>query len=266
MFNWPLFFLLVGIAIPGLLISIPRMIRSFQDRVVPTDNSGRRPPPFPVLVAAATLQSLLLVAIATGIGTMLAPRVGFQAPVLSHLAAMEVPISALVPILPPTLFIGSAGALIFVGLYYLVFRPRLDRQTWQTTEHLRLALGFWSRILYGGVVEEILIRWGLMTLVTWLLSSVVGGPSPAAIWSAILISGVLFGLGHLPSSLAAGARLSGAFLAATLGLNLWASIIFGWLFWQHGLLAAILAHCLFHLIWLPFDLKFSSPTSQPQAA
>jgi hypothetical protein len=41
-----------------------------------------------------------------------------------------------------------------------------------------------------------------------------------------------------------------------ISLNLWASLIFGWLFWQYGLLAAMLAHMLFHLVWWPFDLKY----------
>jgi hypothetical protein len=40
-----------------------------------------------------------------------------------------------------------------------------------------------------------------------------------------------------------------------IGLNLWASLIFGWLFWQVGLEAAMMAHMLFHLVWWPFDLR-----------
>jgi hypothetical protein len=39
-------------------------------------------------------------------------------------------------------------------------------------------------------------------------------------------------------------------------LNLWATLICGWLFWQYGLLAAMIAHMLYHLVWLPFDLHF----------
>jgi hypothetical protein len=35
-----------------------------------------------------------------------------------------------------------------------------------------------------------------------------------------------------------------------------ASLIFGWLFWQVGLLAAMVAHVLFHLVWLPFDRRY----------
>jgi len=45
-------------------------------------------------------------------------------------------------------------------------------------------------------------------------------------------------------------------IAAMISLNLWAALIFDWLFWQYGLLSAILAHMIFHLVWLPFDLHF----------
>ena len=40
-------------------------------------------------------------------------------------------------------------------------------------------------------------------------------------------------------------------------LNLWATLICGWLFWQYGLLAVMIAHMLYHLVWLPFDVHFS---------
>jgi hypothetical protein len=39
--------------------------------------------------------------------------------------------------------------------------------------------------------------------------------------------------------------------------NLWATLICGWLLWQYGLLAAMIAHMLFHLVWLPFDVHLS---------
>jgi hypothetical protein len=46
------------------------------------------------------------------------------------------------------------------------------------------------------------------------------------------------------------------FLGLMIVLNLWATLICGWLFWQYGLLAAMIAHMLYHLVWLPFDLHF----------
>ena len=92
-----------------------------------------------------------------------------------------------------------------------------------------------------------------MTLFVWLGALIAGEPSPAVVWVASVLSGVLFGLGHAPGYLAAGCEKSAIFFGAMISLNLWASLIFGWLYWQYGLLAAMMAHMLFHLVWLPFD-------------
>jgi hypothetical protein len=35
------------------------------------------------------------------------------------------------------------------------------------------------------------------------------------------------------------------------------SLIFGWLFWQYELVAAMIGHMLFHVVWYPFDLKIA---------
>ena len=75
----------------------------------------------------------------------------------------------------------------------------------------------------------------------------------AVVWFAIVVSGVLFGLVHAPSYLAAGCRKSPMFFTAVISLNLGASLIFGWLYWQVGLEAAMIGHMLFHLVWWPFD-------------
>ena len=73
----------------------------------------------------------------------------------------------------------------------------------------------------------------------------------------MVISGVIFGLLHIPNYVLTGARFSPALVGMMLFLNLWASVVFGWLFWQVGLLAAIGAHMLFHLVWYPFDLRYA---------
>lgn len=143
--------------------------------------------------------------------------------------------------------------MAFLFLYYGVFRPRLDRGTLRALEGLRNGIGIWGRVLYGGIAEEVLSRWGLMSALAWLFSLPLGEGSYTAMWLAIVVSGILFGLGHAPSYLAAGCRRTPAFVSTMLVLNLWASLIFGWLFWQYGLLAAMVAHALFHLVWWPVD-------------
>ncbi len=255
-FNWALFFCLVGICLPGVIVAIPQLLNSLEKTIISNLPEGKKIPPKSVLIVISMTQNLILVAIAAAVGIALAHRVGLQAPFFETLVSGGAVLGALRPQIAPTLIGGVGGAIVFIAAYYVVFRPRLDDQTVKAMEDLRAGLGIWSRILYGGIYEEILTRWGLMTLLVWLGALLAGGPAPAVVWIAIVISGVLFGLGHLPAHLAAGCKKTPLFLAAMISLNLWAALIFGWLFWQYGLLSAILAHMIFHLLWLPFDLHF----------
>jgi hypothetical protein len=265
MFDWIMFTVLVGICIPGVLITVPGTIKMIgalaQDKLPP----GRELPPMPVLASVSVLQSLVVLAMPAAIGALVAHHVGLRAPVFEVLLSGGPLWPAIQPQVVPTVAIGIAGALVFVATYYGFFRPRLDEETRERWDDLRNGLGIWARLLYGGIAEEVLARWGLMSLLVWLGARVFGEPSPAVVWAAIFVSGVLFGLGHAPSYLAAGCHKTPAFFGAMIALNLWASLIFGWLFWQYGLLAAMVAHMLFHLVWWPFDLQAHRSTSvQPK--
>ncbi|MFN2226479.1 MAG: CPBP family intramembrane glutamic endopeptidase [Anaerolineae bacterium] len=256
MFDWLLFLSLVLASIPGLLVAIPnlmeRLVNTAADRLPP----DKPLPPRAVVIGASMAQSLVLVAAAAAVGTALAPRVGLAAPVFEALVSGNNVWAAAQSQMLPALVLGVGGALAIVAAYYLFFRPRLDTQTVRSMEELRMALGPWARLLYGGVVEEVLFRWGVMTLLAWLGSLLVGATTAGVMWAVILISGILFGIGHLPSYRLAGCRTTPLFLVLMIVLNLWATIICGWLFWQYGLLAAMMAHMLYHLVWLPFDVYF----------
>ncbi|WP_332247904.1 CPBP family glutamic-type intramembrane protease [Legionella tunisiensis] len=117
---------------------------------------------------------------------------------------------------------------------------------------IRAALHLDGCILYGGVVEEILGRWGLMNVIAFL-RSFCGAKSPVVMWSAIFLSGFVLAAGHMPAYLAAGCKAGRRFIYAMLLLNGWQAILFGWLFWQYGLLAAVVAHMIFHLGWYLYD-------------
>jgi len=60
-------------------------------------------------------------------------------------------------------------------------------------------------------------------------------------WPAILLAALLFGLGHLPATKAI-MPLTPLIVARALLLNGIAGIAFGWLYWQYGLVGAMLAH------------------------
>lgn len=254
MFNWNLFFILVLISIPGAVFAARSGLGTIE-LLIKSGGIDQKLPPKNILLVLAGLQTLILAAIASAIGTTLADQVGLSAPVLLAASAGDPIWTAMRDHFLPALILGLVGALIFLVAYYGFFKSKLDKDTVQATENLRGSLGFWGRIFYGAVVEEILVRWGLMTLFLWILSLIVDPLTPLVYWIAILLAGLLFALGHIPGSIAAGAMKTPMFYAATLILNGWASIIFGWLFWQHGLVAAMLAHALLHLLWYPIEKR-----------
>jgi hypothetical protein len=250
MFNVTLFALLVAVSIPGIFIASIRQVETLRRTFA---RSKGPVPSRSMLVVTGMVQNLVLVAIAAAVGTALARQVGLSAPVFEAIAAGEELPPDLTDMILPTLVVSVLLAIPFLLSYYGYIRPRLDKKTLKAIEEIRIQLGLAGRLLYGGIVEEILTRWGLMTLLVWLGALAAGDPSSPIFWAAIVISGLLFGLGHLPGLFAAGAERTTLLYAAVLGTNLWASIGFGWLYWQYGLIAAVASHMLFHLAWYPLD-------------
>lgn len=255
MFNWGLFGVLVLACVPGVLVSLPGTLAAIETVARNRLPDGQEMPSRAVALVAAVVQTLMLVAIAAAAGTALAARAGLGAPFFEALVEGQALWPTLRPQLLPAFGLAIPGALIFVAAYYGFFRRQLDAETALAIDGLRNRIGIWGRVLYGGIVEEVLVRWGLMTFLVWLGVLLVGGPTPGVMWTAILLSGILFGLGHAPSYLAAGSRPTPMFFAAMIFLNLWAGTIFAWLYWQYGLAAAMIAHALFHLVWWPFDVR-----------
>jgi hypothetical protein len=258
MVNWLLFICLFAVSIPGIAVTVPNAIKSMEGRIKEAAPPGKKIPSMKLIVTLGILQSCVLVLIADAAGTVVTPSIGFTAPFFEALVAGENIWSSLQPQLLPSFVLGIGGGLILVGAYYIIFRPRLDEQTVITMEKLRMDLGLSGRILYGGIVEEVLTRWGLQSVFVWLLKAITGTVNPVTVWVSIVIAGILFGLGHLPSYLGAGCKKTPLFITFEIVLNLWASLIFGWLFWNYGLVSAMIAHMLFHMVWYPFDVHFTS--------
>ena len=257
MFNWNLIAILVLISLPGIIATTPGLVRNIIRALKHKLPTGKTLPSTPVLGILMGLEVLILVSGFAILGSLAAHKVGLRAPFFEALASSgDVWASAASQYLP-MLIGGILGGLVLVTGYYLIFRPCLESQTVQSMEGLRMEMGLPGRLLYGGILEEVLTRWGMMSAFAWLGMKLTGSANPGIFWAAIIISGVVFGLLHIPNYLIAGSRLTANFVALMLFLNLWASLVFGWLFWQFGLLAAIGAHMLFHLVWFPFDLHFA---------
>lgn len=240
--------------IPGVLLTIPMLSKTY-------DNLKQRPntdTPLPTkrkFIIISIIQSAVLVVIAADVGVYLSSKTHLGAPFLSQLANFQFNAQALLSQLIAGLIVSALGSVLFLVSYYYFFTPMLDEKTVNNMLRLRSSIGFWGRVLYGGIVEEVICRFGLMSVFVWLGVLVTGTPDVYIMWMAILLSGLLFALGHIPAYISFGCESSQTFMLTVICMNLLASIIFGWLFWYHGLTAAMIGHAFLHIIWYRIDLN-----------
>ena len=91
-----------------------------------------------------------------------------------------------------------------------------------------------------------------MTLLVWLawrlLQKGRGKPRVICFVSAIIISSVVFGLGHLPLASVLAVDFTVAIVSYIVVANSLFGLIAGYLYWKKGLEAAIIAHMLTHVV------------------
>ncbi len=84
-----------------------------------------------------------------------------------------------------------------------------------------------------------------MTLIVWIIFKIKktadGKPNATGIWLAIIISAVIFGLGHLPIT-GTITSITPLIVVRAILLNGIGGIIFGWLYWKKGLESAMIGH------------------------
>ncbi len=203
------------------------------------------PAPLWLIMLASVAQSALLVALAVWGGTALAPAVGLHAPAFEAAATGRPIMPVLEPQILPGLIAGVLGGVLLFASFRLSPAPINALQD-------QFSPPLYARVLYGGVTEEVLLRWGLMTAFTWLAwryyQGRLGAVRPGLIWLAIAVSAVLFGAGHLPVASYLIGSLTGLVALFVVGLNATFGVLFGWLFWRWGLESAMVAHAVTHLV------------------
>lgn len=203
------------------------------------------PAPIWAISLASGIQSAILLGVMTATGIVYAAKVGLQAPVFDAIVESEPLLSTLRPQLLPGFMGGLVGALILWLFTYFSPDALLQLQEQFSTPLL-------VRILYGGITEEILVRWGLMSFLVWFLRLIAqtykDAPMAVFIWIAIVTSSLIFGAGHLPFASSLLGPLPIALALYIISANAAFGIVAGYLFWRNGLEAAIIAHILAHLM------------------
>ncbi|NJM96151.1 MAG: CPBP family intramembrane metalloprotease [Phormidesmis sp. RL_2_1] len=147
------------------------------------------------------LQSVVLLTVATWGGVVLSPKVALSAPFSEAIANRSVrPWQAIQPQLIPA----ALGGLMGLGLtliWFAILKPFLPSDFLSAGS--QMTVPFIVRLLKGGIAEEIVLRWGLMTFLLWALWRFLqrrkGTPYMRYVVISILVSAIVFGLLHLPA-------------------------------------------------------------------
>ncbi|MCP3029002.1 CPBP family intramembrane glutamic endopeptidase [Halobacillus sp. A5] len=247
-----IFFLLVGvIAVFSLLpMHIELIPQQLEELSVPLEL------PIEIIAVLSLINPLLFIIAGLLIGHFLAERTGFYSviyekdrygtPLLSRLGAIF-KISAL---------LGGIGGVIIVAVDFLL-QPFLPEVLHISDDEA--AFNFFdlaTRLLYGGIAEELMLRWGVMTLLVFIMWKIFqrskNQPTSVIIWTGIILSALLFGLGHYGAT-AAATDMTPTIIARMIFLNGFGGVIYGWLYWRKGLEAAMIAHMATHVIFILFS-------------
>lgn len=238
-FSWSEFFVISGLGLFGTAAILPYGFALAGDKI----KIALVKFSMPVLVLISFLQTAVLIILATGIGLLAAKHVGLGAPyILAFVTGAPVPTP--LKILPPALIL---AVLIYVCVA-LLERFVFAKYVPEVLIRINAGIPVWMRLLasfYGGFVEEILMRLFLVSGFVWILGrfwqNSHGMPADGAYWIAILLTSLLFGLGHLPATKIK-TPLTPMIIVRAIALNGIAGIGLGWLYWRYGIEAAMLSH------------------------
>jgi membrane protease YdiL (CAAX protease family) len=221
------------------------------------------PMSFTVLRILTVVQSAVFLAAAVFVGVLLSAKVGLSAPAAEAVANGRRATSAIRHQLLPGLLGAVVGGAAII-LSWVLWKPFLPLQFVSRAEDFNRMMPPLTRLLYGGITEELLLRWGFMSFLVWATWKVTqkGGGPPRSICfiAAIIVSSVAFGLGHLPIGIAMAGASSLALVSYIVVANASFGLIAGYLYWKKGLESAIIAHMLVHVILLTFLLVAPSLT------
>ena len=219
--------------------------------LIPPTSGAEIPTITPAIKLLTLVQPTLFLAVAVVIGVALAPRVGLSSPFAECVARGGRCVPELKPQVAPGLLGGLVGGMLIV-LTSSASRPFLMTETIDRLRAFGQFVPIPTRILYGGITEELLLRWGFMTVIVWIawrvLARQASKPTTMSYVLAILISSVVFGLGHLPVALTLLPESGIALILFVILGNSEFGIVAGYLYWRYGLESAIIAHMFCHVV------------------
>ena len=195
----------------------------------------------------------LFLTIAVVIGTILYDKVGLKVPTISNILNIEKSAITFFEQLKFGILLGICTGILTV-LVGLIFKDSIPQAF--IDEGSKMKITILARFGYGGFTEELLMRYGFMTLIVWIIFKLNKQLLNATYWVAIVLAALLFAVGHFPIVYSIVENPSIGLLSYVLLGNSIAGIFFGWLYWKKGLEAAFIAHIFAHIVMLWGEIYF----------
>lgn len=202
-----------------------------------------------ILIVVGALQTVGYALFCGFVGYLLADCLGLWRPIRVEKRSLAV-----------TLAISLVGGIIF-SLDHFTFGNLIDGIQEANRASLTVS-GVIASVLYGGVIEEVMLRLFFMSLIAFVLWKLFyrkydKNSIPTRVFViANIVAAVLFAAAHLPATAVTFGELTPLLLFRCFLLNGGFGLVFGRLYRKHGILYAMAGHALFHivskLIWLLF--------------
>ena len=187
-----------------------------------------------------TLQTLLYTAIFGFFGYILSEKISLMKPVRFEKQPTVVALGM-------TLF---TGLVLCTDLFY--FKNHIPQVA--AMYQGKPSFAYWmASVLYGGVIEEILLRLFMMSLIAFLAWKLFfrreAKPPVGVIIAANILAAFLFAAGHLPSTMQMFGEITPMILLRCFLLNGVGGLVFGYLYRKYGIQYSVMAHAGTHVVW-----------------
>lgn len=246
--NWKLFFIMFI----GGCFSVIAVIPYINDLLL--KNADKLPLSTTLVLIFSVIQTIVILIVALYIGLKLIDSLDLELPILRNIASGEPVNINLRSYIGSSVLIGIIVGIMILAADYVFFLLN-SPISFFTTE----LPSWWKGLMasfYGGIFEEILLRFFLMTLLIWLFVKVTGKTDGKiyriGTWLSIIAVAIIFGIMHLPATMQI-TSLTPLVVARGIILNGFGGVVFGYLYWKRGLESAIIAHfstdLVLHVIW-----------------
>lgn len=192
-----------------------------------------------ILILVGLIQTAVIVTLAAFLGRILAEKLGLWKPIRFEKKQLQIAV------------VLSVIAGILFSADYWTFGAA-NPQIQQAAEIGMTLWGVLASVFYGGIVEELLLRLFMMSLVGFFLRKLFWRKSEnvpeAALITANILAALLFAAGHIPATIAFFGSLTPMLIFRCFLLNGGFGLLFGWLYRKYGIQYAMIGHTFCHVV------------------